>query len=251
MSCLSVAQLAWRFYFHADQAGPVQTGTAPDYPDVSYRWAPADGQLTVWRTIDGVRTPMAVAQQEGGLYVDEQGKTVARVTDDGLLLDWKALGLSEARTNADFETESSISARSLALAEAEAENKPELCPAPSKDIGFGNTYQTRVTGLPPGLAVRLDNVLFDGCRLSNGDMIEAKGLRYQRFLLPDGEWRTTFKGAKRIERQLLNQSKAAAAYGRLVEWHVAEKRVADKIREMASPYSNVVVIWDPEGTYAY
>ena len=41
-----------------------------------------------------------------------------------------------------------------------------------------------------------------------------------------------------------------AAGARTVEYHVKQNAVADKVREMAKPFSNVTVIWNPRGEHA-
>ena len=82
-------------------------------------------------------------------------------------------------------------------------------------------------------------------------MLEAKGEGYEKFLDSDDEWQPWFlyskdSGWPDMAGQLQAQSAAAFKAGRLVEWHVAEPRVADYIatfvRENRIP--NIKVIYD-------
>ena len=75
-------------------------------------------------------------------------------------------------------------------------------------------------------------------------MLEAKS-RFAKFMALDGTWKWFFTGVGSWPGQLEEQSKAAAAAGMTVEWHVQEKPVADYIRRLAKGYTNVTVLWDP------
>jgi sugar/nucleoside kinase (ribokinase family) len=98
------------------------------------------------------------------------------------------------------------------------------------------------------LDIKVGTVRFDGCRRSNGFLLEAKA-NYVRFLGRDGQWKTFFlnTGAAQLKKQLLRQSGAAALVGREVEWHVLQKPVADKLREIVRllKIGNIEVIFDP------
>jgi hypothetical protein len=136
-------------------------------------------------------------------------------------------------------------------AEAEtAQSKPKLCPAPTEENIAGRTeralrYQEQITGLPRGLDVKLNGVRFDGCREADGTMLEAKGPGYATFIAAPGVWRQWFKKLRDMKDQMQSQSEAAA--GRLVEWHIAEKPVADFFRDYARKehLSNVIVFYTP------
>jgi len=76
-------------------------------------------------------------------------------------------------------------------------------------------------------------------------MLEAKGPGYATFLGGAGGWQDWFTGAEDIEAQMQKQSAAAA--GRTVEWHFAERPVADFFRAFADKnrLSNIIVIYTP------
>jgi hypothetical protein len=98
--------------------------------------------------------------------------------------------------------------------------------------------------LPRGLAVELNGVSFDGCRESDGTMLEAKSL-YEQFMNNYGIWQEWFTGSKPIVQQMRDQS--LAAVGRMVEWHFAEESVADYFRAYAAAndLTNILVFWTP------
>jgi hypothetical protein len=77
-------------------------------------------------------------------------------------------------------------------------------------------------------------------------MLEAKGPGYAWALTPNG-WLRNYNGGPDMQRQMEEQSAVAGAAGRLVEWHVAEKPVADYLRLFAvnKGLTNVVVVWEP------
>ena len=60
-----------------------------------------------------------------------------------------------------------------------------------------------------------------------------------------GNWQPWFDWETEFLDKLKNQSRAAAPGGRMVEWHVLQKEIADAIRPLAAPYTNVHVIYDP------
>lgn len=105
-------------------------------------------------------------------------------------------------------------------------------------------YQAQISGLPPGWAVNLGGESFDGCRTTDGVMLEAKGPGYAWALTPDG-WRANYDGGSDAEDQMFRQS--AAAEERIVEWHVAEPAVADYFRKftLENGLNNIVVIYTP------
>jgi hypothetical protein len=102
-------------------------------------------------------------------------------------------------------------------------------------------YQQQIAGLPPGQAVTLNGVVFDGCRTSDGVMLEAKGPGFGWALQGDGTFFTNYEGEEELISQMLRQS--AAAKGRIVEWHFAEERVASYFKVAAETLrlANIVV----------
>src|SRR6185503_7434655 len=74
-------------------------------------------------------------------------------------------------------------------------NKPEACPDPSFEVdSIGRTpgqllYQSQISGLALGMGVKLNDVEFDGCRESDGTMLEAKTTSPWFFEVPDFAFR--------------------------------------------------------------
>ena len=96
-----------------------------------------------------------------------------------------------------------------------------------------NEEAKQVVKAAMGKAVTLNGVRIDGCRTSDGTMLEAKGERYAKFIKKDGSgWQPCFKGGEDIVNQMQRQSRAAG--GRLVEWHVAEKSAAVFLDRLAA-----------------
>jgi hypothetical protein len=115
-------------------------------------------------------------------------------------------------------------------------DRPQFCPAPSDENIASRSeraiaHQSQITGLPPGLEVKLNDVRFDGCRESDGTMLEAKGSGYADKMDGPQDWKYWFTGAEDIEDQM--QAQSGAAIGRIVEWHFAEQPVADYFRNYA------------------
>jgi len=69
---------------------------------------------------------------------------------------------------------------------------------------------------------------------------------FEQHLTPDGEWAPYWTGWDADVRQMTRQAAAAAFFGKRVEWHVAEKPIADILGAYAEAnFWNVRVIWDP------
>ena len=115
------------------------------------------------------------------------------------------------------------------------DDKPKLCPVPTPDQPHGakeaaRAYQEQITGLPRGLAVSLNNVAFDGCRESDGTMLETKGPGYAQFLDNNGEWLPWWSGKYDLIDEAVAQS--ATAGSRRIEWYVAEPRALFAMKRM-------------------
>ena len=94
------------------------------------------------------------------------------------------------------------------LSESEADqDKPKLCPDSSKETGSAKWSkearedQALIAGLPLGYGVEFDGVGFDGCGESDGTMLEAKSIHYQKFMVGDAEWGLFYTGADKIKNQ--------------------------------------------------
>jgi hypothetical protein len=218
----------------------VTEGTLPDRPDLSYRYDRDTGILAIFRQDDAGRQ-LLVSGRIGpdGLFHDSEGKTIGRGLGSAIVIDPDALPAPASRTGAEARAEGQT-----------GKNRPQLCPEPTAEDFTGRkeralVYQQQITGLPPGLEVKLNGVRFDGCREADGTMLEAKGPGYATFLGGAGGWQDWFTGGEDIEAQMQNQSAAAA--GRTVEWHFAERPVADFFRAFADKnrLSNIIVIYTP------
>jgi hypothetical protein len=105
-------------------------------------------------------------------------------------------------------------------------------------------YQWQITGLPPGLAIWVNGQNYDGCRETDGTLLEAKGPGYQK-IMEDPHKGFIWNG---IVNDFLDQgeNQDRAAGGRALEWHFAEKPVADKVREIFKAKGiNARVIFTP------
>ncbi|WP_306799602.1 Tox-REase-5 domain-containing protein [Corallococcus sp. AS-1-6] len=88
-------------------------------------------------------------------------------------------------------------------------------------------YQAQVTEAPTGKVYKVQEVKFDGFKM--GVLLETKGPGYSRFL-KDGSFRTWFRGADGMLEQAKRQFKAAK--GTPIQWHFAEREVADAVRDL-------------------
>ncbi len=221
--------------------GTVSDGEVTGKKGLSYHWDQDEGHLSLaWKIGDlNAAIPYLDARIGlDGIYYDEFHHPVARAVDGHLVFDMDALD-ADARDAA---------AIPVGVATT-SDDRPKLCPDPGPDYPHGASpralaYQQQITGLEPGLAIWFNKQNYDGCRETDGTLLEAKGPGYAAFIKGDGSWYTWFTRQKKLMTQLEDQSIAAG--GRIVEWHVAEKTAADTIREMAKPFTNVRVIWDPE-----
>ena len=238
-------------------------GTLPGRPDVTYH--ASEQELTLYHTDgQGEPTPFFVSHPDAdGFYSDEQGNVVGRYVNGAFVLDPAgAAGVLPARAGDkvdEKETPEERQARIAALVEqarvkVRAADPEELCPDPGPDRpGALSTsqqvqdYQQQVTQLPYGVAFYLNGVNFDGCRFwGDKNMLEAKAEGFEQHLTPDGTWKYYWGGWDGDVKQMTAQAAAAELYGKIVEWHVAEKPVADILRAYAeSHFSNVRVIWEP------
>jgi len=222
-------------------------GTLPAHPDISYRYD--EGLLTLTQSDGQGSTRLLFSGMPGmndGLYRDQNGTVIGRQVGNNFMLSYAALA---SMRGDDTRSRSDAGATSIA---ATATSEPKLCPDPGPDIPGNKSeraiaYQSQITGLPPGLAVQLNGVMFDGCRTTDGTMLEAKGPGIAQHLTDDGEWKPyiTLTGKAALDNQIMRQSEAAG--DRIVEWHVAEPRLAAYITQFAKSkgYSNIIVINTP------
>jgi Restriction endonuclease fold toxin 5 len=88
-------------------------------------------------------------------------------------------------------------------------------------------------------------VYFDGCRESDGVMLEAKGFSYENFITRAWNWQVWFKKLPDIESQAIRQSRAAGSRG--VEWHIADPdaAIAFEMTIRRLGIKNIKVVYDP------
>jgi hypothetical protein len=247
--------------FVPTNSGTDTSGALPNRPHVTYHYDIDTGTLTLSRGGEPFYSGHAGAD---GSFHDENGRVLGHGVDGSLVLDPDALPgyLSSSAGRAQPR------AQAEALSQVDTErNEPKLCPDPEWDrasrssaarasskpnefIDRAAAYQFHVTGLPAGLAVKLTNpvtgkdVYFDGCRDSDGTMLEAKGpgclkqmirnhpITWQNGILPE------------FDDQALRQTQSAG--GRPIEWHFAEKEVAGEMRKRFEvKYPQITVIYDP------
>lgn len=86
------------------------------------------------------------------------------------------------------------------------------------------SYQTQITGAPPGMAYYVGTLKFDG--YADGVLQDAKGPGYEHFV-KDGEFRDWFTGADKIVEQARQQSRASNGFP--ITWYIAEKQTLEVI----------------------
>jgi hypothetical protein len=224
----------------------ISEGSLPDHPDIAYRYDRGTGVFSLVQG-DGEDKQLLFEGRAGtdGLYRDADGHVIARHVGDSVIVDPDALPGYIARAKSG--ESSNVGANAQALAEA-SDNKVRLCPDATPESIAGRkppalAYQKQITGLSPGLSVKLNGVDFDGCDVKTGTMLEAKGPGYAKHMINPTEWKEWYGGAKDMEKQMERQHDAAA--GRLVEWHFAEEPAANYFREYAKKYANVIVLYTP------
>ncbi|WP_163999745.1 Tox-REase-5 domain-containing protein [Pyxidicoccus caerfyrddinensis] len=89
-------------------------------------------------------------------------------------------------------------------------------------------YQAQVSQAPKGQVYVIDDVDFDGFK--NGVLLEAKGPGYSEFIPNAAENGGWFQGFREIVNQARRQSRAAR--GTPLQWHFAEREVADFVRAL-------------------
>ena len=250
--------LDWVFVPRYSPAGVIE-GDVPGYPNFRYRWDGPAEHLALDVKVDDQWVTLAAGHSDsGGLFRDQSGRAFARANATGLVFEARALelpskggGSQDDAAAAAAITAAAAAARAAgaatATSQATTKERPKLCPDPVVESNAGWSpnsiaYQQYVTGLAPGLAVEFNGVRFDGCRESNGHLLEAKA-RYWQFLIPNSKGEFFFNPAEEWARTLERQS--AAAGDRIVEWHVQDESVANAIRTLAEPYTNIQVIYDP------
>jgi hypothetical protein len=232
------------FIFIPTNSGLTATGTLPGQPDIDYHLDQDTGHLLLYRNGEVLFDGMPGAD---GLFHGTDGSTFGRMVNGTMVLDPAVLSSNGASTSTAETSDAHAGAQATSDTSGD---QPKLCPAPTADWPGGKSdraqaYQAQITGLPPGLAVALNGIVFDGCRVSDGTLLEAKGLGYAWALRGSDGWMDKYQGVAGIMDQAKKQSKAAA--GRAIEWHFAEQPVADYFRRAFAEegLSNITVIYTP------
>jgi len=114
-------------------------------------------------------------------------------------------------------------------------------------------YETQITGAPSEYVYRVkteevlgaknDFVDFDGYK--NRVLLEAKGTGYAKFLDGKGEFKQFYQGGEKMIKQAERQVRAAN--GVPIEWHFAEREVADWARGKFARHGNLLtVVYTPQ-----
>ena len=217
----------------------VSAGTLPDLPDLSYEFDQGANRLRLFRQDGDGRSLVFEGRPDAhGIIRDNDGHAVGRKLNDSVVI-------------IDPDTLPSAGARN-------DDGRPKLCPDPGDDRGGQKNekdiqYQMQISGLGRGLAVRLPSrstdpkrdpyVYFDGCRESDDTMLEAKSTGYLA-MMRDKPFFWEEIIVPKLVTQARNQVTAAA--GHPIEWHFAERDVADYMRaKFAEKDIRITVIYTP------
>jgi hypothetical protein len=227
----------------------VDEGPVPDRPNMTYRWAHDENQVTFralvdgqWRTLtDGRGGPNAAYYSPDGEIVARMvlapGRPPTLVTSVDVL-DHALADLNRANSEPANDP-------------AAGDHQPKLCPAPTPEAKTTNSrnsiaYQEYVSGLPYGWAIRVGDVDFDGCELSTGHLLEAKA-NIDHLFDENDEVFSWVDWDKNPKYQMERQVKAARAAGRLVIWHAQTEKGYRGLSKIAAELgaTNLFVVYDP------
>ncbi len=251
--------------FIPGNSGLISEGIFEQSPDLFYRYDRDTGVLHIWRG-DGWGAGSLLGEARIDIearFRDVGGRAIARLLpDNSIIVDpdtlagyrtqrWPALAPATAMPHAANDNEPSP--------RVAIDNDPKLCPAPSrdhqgardKDIAYQQYVSWLINGRALGkdLAINLFNpssgkfVAFDDCRNSDGTMIDAKGTGYLEMLEKDSLF--PWKGAElKMLKQARSQEEAAGP--RPIEWHFAERDVAEYVRNLfVREQSTIKIIYTP------
>lgn len=224
----------------------VITGAVAGAPDLTVSYDRDTGVVRVWQADNsGAKTLLDTGHiGVDGRFYDAAGTAVGAAIANGAVIDPATLPAYRSQSSS-----AGINIGSQAI--ADNANQPKLCPDPTFENIAGRSdrtiaYQSQITGLPPGLEIVFNGERYDGCRPENGDLLEAKGEGYENFMDGPDTWKSWFSKLADIEQQIYDH--ALYSSGRTVEYHFAEKPVADYFRAYAAGlYPNIVVFYTPPG----
>ena len=231
----------------------VEEGRLPGRPDVAYRWAHDESEtaVTLKVLVDGQwRTLAAGGAAPNSFVYDRNGHVVARVISgpDRRQTLVATVGALD-RAVADLRRKDG----EPAAAPIANDNEPRLCPDPMEEPKTTKSpnaiaYQEYVSGLRYGLAIYVGGVRFDGCDEATGFLLEAKAKNDNIF---DPDARNGLQSWVYPENnpaiQMESQSDAAAAAGRVVEWHAQTEKTYRGLAKIAKGLGlgNLSVVYDP------
>jgi hypothetical protein len=213
-----------------DSKRPVVEGMVPGRSDLRYEWLQDDGLLLLHRLINGQWVTVTQGHMDlQGVFRDRAGEPFARVINQALAIDVATMSRAE-----EDEKDQASAAGTVVTAIARAKEEPKLCPDPieeTSDDWSANSreYQTKVTGLPPPLAIFFNHQFFDGCDEERGGLLLQATADRDQFLGSNNDWMTWFDGGLQIAAEIDRSYEASSGEGRRVEWHAQKKRVADWI----------------------
>ncbi len=227
----------------------VDEGPVPGRPDMAYRWALDETQVTFKVLINGQwRTLTEGVLGQGDAFYSPDGEIVARM----VLAPGRRPTLVTAvdaldRALADLRRANGEPAASP----TDEEHEPKLCPDPTpepKTTQSANSiaYQEYVSGLPYGWAIVLGIVRFDGCDETTGNLLEAKADIDHLFDANDVLYSWVHPENNPIF-QMAAQAEAALAAGRVVVWHAQTEKTYRGLTKIADDedFGNLFVVYDP------
>ena len=236
----------------ASNRSNIYDGAVPGVPNVSYHVD--EGVLTLLhQEPDGALRQLYFGFPDSdGAYQDDDGNVIGRKVGTKLILNSGFIAsLADGTATVAHRPAVDGSEEQLPTpnsSPANATDDSEICHAPLPENINGRSerslaYQEQITGLPRGLDVPYHGVRFDGCDPPTTFMLEAKGpgLAWPLEFMPDEWLRTNWKAYLDFMDQAGRQSRAAP--DRIIEWHFADKSVADffgaAFRDAG--YANIVV----------
>ena len=229
--------------------GLVDGGPVPGRPNMTYRWAHDEVQVTFKALVDGQWRELAtgVLRASDGAYYDKDGHIVARLV--------RAAKRSTLVTNTDVLDNALARLRPRDRkpdpGAAPQDREPRLCPDPTLETMTSYSensirYQEYVSKLVYGLAIYVRGVYFDGCDPKTGNLLEAKA---NIDFLFDRNDKLLYWAIKKynFRYQMERQADAAKADGRNSVWHAQTMKGYRGLEKIARKLkrTNLFVVYDP------
>jgi hypothetical protein len=195
----------------------VDEGSVPGRPDITYRWAHDETEVTFKALLDGQWKTLAVGvlRAQNGAFYGQDGAIVARMVRG-------SAGRPTLVTSVDALDRALFDLRRAngepAARPADSDREPRLCPAPmpeAKTTTSENSiaYQEYVSGLPYGWAIWVGGIRYDACDPRTGNLGDAKANMDFRFDKNDDLYYWA-DPAKDPAKQMTIQAETALAVGR-------------------------------------